>query len=234
MCGRYALTTPASVLARVFQLTLDFDVTPRYNVAPTQEVIVVRPGGKSRSLATMRWGLIPSWAKDASIGNRMINARAETVAEKPAFRTALKRRRCIIPASGFFEWQKIDAKRKQPFYLERADGEPLALAGLWESWTDPEGNTVESFTIITTESNEQVSKVHDRMPVILEPESFAAWLDPENQDVTAIQSLLKPAAEGILTMRPVSTLVNKPANDLPEVLRPLDEESGPATPPRDP
>lgn len=232
MCGRYALTTSPEVLAALLELDyLRYHLVQRYNIAPTQIAPVARKsgGGEARELVGMQWGLIPSWAKDRSIGSRLINARGETAAEKPAFRSAFKRRRCLVPASGFFEWKKIDAGKrpqKQPFYIYRADEQPIVMAGLWESWDDPErGEALETYTVLTTEANAQLRDLHDRMPVILEPEQFSTWLDPDQHDVGTLQSLLQPAAEGVLAMHPVSTRVNSPKNDDSTVLRNIEHEA---------
>ena len=182
MCGRYTLTTDLKQVAKRFDAAADEipSVAPRYNIAPTQNVIAVSDDGK-RTIKQMRWGLIPSWAKDSAIGNRMINARAETLAEKPAFRSALKKRRCIIPADGFFEWKKL-GKLKQPFRIVLKNREPFGFAGLWEHWKSPDGEEILSCTIITTEANELLKAVHERMPVILDREAEAVWLDPKVQE----------------------------------------------------
>ncbi|TVQ55544.1 MAG: SOS response-associated peptidase, partial [Phycisphaerales bacterium] len=199
MCGRYSLTTSAEALAQLFRAAINFELRRRYNIAPTQVAPVARAldGDRQREVVGMQWGLVPSWAKDPSIGSRMINARSETAAEKPSFRSAFKRRRCLVPASGFYEWKKLDpgkkSSAKQPFYIYRADEQPLVMAGLWESWNDPESEKpLETYSILTTEANEQLRDLHDRMPVILEPEQFDAWLDPEQADAETLQSLLKP------------------------------------------
>ena len=238
MCGRYALTTPAEVLAQLFRAAIDFELRTRYNIAPTQMAPVVRSrsegsSGAHREIAALRWGLVPSWAKDASIGSRLINARGETAAEKPAFRSAFKRRRCLVPASGFFEWKKVESARggrakKRPFYIYRADEQPLVMAGLWESWTDPEsGKPIETYAILTTDANDQLRDLHDRMPVILEPEQFDVWLDPEpDDDPGPRQSLLKPAADGVLAMYPVSTRVNSSRHDEASLIEPVSETGG--------
>jgi putative SOS response-associated peptidase YedK len=165
----------------------------RLNIKPTQQILTVRDIGDGPFAVNVRWGLIPSWAKDASCSAKMINARAETIAEKPAFRTALKRRRCLIPADGFYEWQKLDAKNKQPWYFTLPDEEPFAFAGLWESWKSPDG-PLETATIITTTANETLAFVHDRMPVILPPEHYARWLDRQAEGGPAILKLLQPYA----------------------------------------
>ncbi|MHC5024335.1 MAG: SOS response-associated peptidase [Planctomycetota bacterium] len=225
MCGRYALTTPPDVLAALFGLTKGPAMKPRYNIAPTQIVPIVRAGeAGGREMVVVRWGLIPSWAKDPAIGNRMINARSESAATKPAFRSAFRHRRCLVPADGFYEWRKLDSG-KQPYLIRRADGEPMALAGLWESWTNKTDadETIESCTVLTTDANETLSDLHDRMPVILEPESFDAWLDPEQQDAAALTAMLEPAAAGILAFHPVSRRVNSPKNDDAKLLEPAPE-----------
>ncbi len=228
MCGRYALTTPPDVLAAFFRLSLIPEYSLRYNVAPTQMSPIVRLGSASpgRELTLMRWGLIPSWAKDAAIGNRLINARSDSAASKPAFRSAFKRRRCVVPASGFFEWKApkdaANGAAKQPYYIFRADGDPLALAGLFESWRPSESDDwVLSFTILTTDANAAMASIHDRMPVILEPEDLDRWIDPNVTDASAVSDLLKPAADGVLTMHPVSTRVNSPRNESPDLVAPL-------------
>jgi putative SOS response-associated peptidase YedK len=228
MCGRYALTTPSGVLAALYRLANKLDYEPRYNVAPTQIVPVImqgsggggeEPGG--REIVPMRWGLIPSWAKDPSIGSRMINARSESAAEKPAFRQAFRLRRCVVPASGFYEWRKLGAK-KQPYFIARADGQPLSLAGLWEMWTDhASGKEVKTFTILTTNANDMLRPLHDRMPVVLEPEECDRWLDPEEGDAGKLSAMLKPAADGVLAVHPVSPRVNSPANDDPLLVEPI-------------
>jgi putative SOS response-associated peptidase YedK len=228
MCGRYALTHPPDVLAAIFRLAESpAQLQLRYNIAPTQHVPVVVQTSHGRELQQMRWGLIPCWARDASIGNKMINARSESVGEKRVFRTALQRRRCIVPASGFFEWKKM-GKTKQPYYIHRADGQPLGLAGLWETWRNADqggGEQVRSFTILTTDASEAVRDLHDRMPVILEPEAFDRWLDPKIDDAASLQELLVAPPEGVLAMHPVSTRVNSPANDAPSVLEQCEPES---------
>lgn len=240
MCGRYTSTSPPAVLAEQFavdEVKLDEDLEPRWNVAPTLPVLVVAESRSSgqRRLGTMRWGLVPSWAKDISVGNKMINARAETVADKPAYRRALSRRRCIIPADAFYEWKVVGEtsaktgrkkKLKQPYAIARADGKPLAFAGLWEVWHDPEkpddGEPLRSCVIITTEANEALSEIHDRMPVVLEPEDWDRWLDPTVEDAEAVKGLLVPAPSGDFIMWPVRPLVNSPGNEGEELLEPAD------------
>jgi putative SOS response-associated peptidase YedK len=218
MCGRYTLATDLKKVADRFGAPMPGDewatsVPLRYNIAPTQSVIVVGDDGK-RYMKQMRWGLIPSWAKDPSVGNRMINARAETLAEKPAFRAALKKRRCLIPADGFFEWQKL-GKVKQPVRIVLKSREPFGFAGLWEHWTSPEGEEVLSCTIITTEANDLLKSVHDRMPVILTPEAEAVWLDPKIQDPERLLLLPRQYPSDEMEFYPVSGDVNSPGVDKP-------------------
>lgn len=225
MCGRYTLTSPGEVVAEQFDLSAVPEMLPRYNLAPTQEAAVVRvaaPGGP-RALDVLRWGLIPAWAKDPAIGNRMINARAESAGEKPAYRDSFRRRRCLVPADGFYEWKRQAAsKTKQPYLIRRSDRRPFAFAGLWSSWRSHEHPTpVETFTILTTEPNDLMRPLHDRMPVILDHSSYAAWLDPANQDTAALQALLVPAPADGWEAVPVSTRVNSPAHDAPDCIEPL-------------
>ncbi|MDD5493761.1 MAG: SOS response-associated peptidase [Dehalococcoidia bacterium] len=222
MCGRFALYSDPFTLAKQFKAEALPELRPRYNVAPSQNIPIVREEGEKRRFALARWGLIPHWAKDAKIGYKMINARAETVAEKPAFRNAFKHRRCLIPADGYYEWQAIaGTKTKQPWFMVLKDREPMAFAGLWEQWRSPEGEELESCSIIVTEANEIMRPIHDRMPVILAPGDWDAWLEPDAQDTQALQALLKPyPAEGMAAW-PVSTKVNSPRNDLVECVEAL-------------
>ena len=217
MCGRFTLGATAATLAAQFDLATVPTWTPRYNIAPTQEVLVVlQPSPQANREARLhRWGLIPPWAKDPSIGNRMINARAETVATKPAFRRAFKERRCLLLADGLYEWQRQE-RRKQPFYIRLRDGRPFAFAGLWEHWEGSEGMAIQSCTILTTTSNEVVGRIHDRMPVILSPTDYDRWLDPSIQEPAVLQTLLRPYPADEMMAYPVSTRVNNPANDSPE------------------
>lgn len=220
MCGRVTVQTSASEIAREFALTsvqLGLE-RPRYNLAPTQLMPVVVNDG-ARVLDAYRWGLIPSWAKDASIGNKLINARGETVAEKPSFRSALKRRRCLVLVDGWYEW-KQSTKPKTPFLFKRKDGRPLAFAGLWEEWTAPDtGELVRTCTIITVGPNALMAPIHDRMPVILPPEARELWLRPEPQESSALLPLLVPYAEDTLEAYEVSRVVNAPGNDVPECIQ---------------
>lgn len=224
MCGRFTLLIPGEELAESFNLEAAPALAPRYNIAPTQPVATVRrnPDTGRRELVHVHWGLIPFWAKDPSIGSRMINARSETVAEKPAYRAAFKYRRCIVPASGFYEWRKQNS-HKQPYYIHHKDGAPLALAGLWEHWQSADGSELESCTILTTTPNEMMRDLHNRMPVILEPADYEVWLQSDGQNQDELQHLLRPAVEEMLTAYPVSTFVNRPQNDAPECIAPLAE-----------
>lgn len=221
MCGRFTLTTPTQALATLFDLDSVPNLEPRYNIAPTQAVAVVRLTPESRRQFTlMRWGLIPSWAKDPGIGNSLINARSETLAEKPSFRSAFKRRRCLIPADGFFEWQKLE-QRKQPYFIGLKDYRPFAFAGLWEHWQGGDGSVVDSCTIITTAANERVQMLHDRMPVILQPADYADWLAPATP-AAVLMHLLRPYAAEEMIAFPVSAIVSNPVNDLPACITPLE------------
>lgn len=224
MCGRFTLTTPEQDLLVQFNLPEIPDLKPRYNIAPTQPVAAVRvpKAGAKRELVMLHWGLIPFWAKDPSLGARMINARSETVAEKPAFRAAFRRRRCLVPADGFYEWQKQNGA-KQPFFIRLRDSRPFAFAGLWEHWGDKEGQVLESCTVLTTQPNELIRPLHNRMPVILHPHSYALWLDPEAQDAGTLRRLLDPYPSGEMVAYPVSRYVNKPQHEGPDCIAPLPE-----------
>lgn len=221
MCGRFALFLPGESIAEQFQLAQTPTLFPRYNIAPTQPVVAVRLNAQlpERELALFHWGLIPSWAKDGKLSARMINARAETAPEKPAFRTAFKRRRCLIPASGFYEWQKIEGT-KQPMFIHAPDDGLLALAGLWEIWHSPAGDMIESCTILTTEPNELMAPIHNRMPVIIEPADYELWLDPGPRPNDA-RHLLRPYPTQKMRAYPVSTYVNSPRNDDARCISPL-------------
>jgi putative SOS response-associated peptidase YedK len=225
MCGRFTLWIDLNELVEAMPwLTIPGGLdalTPRYNIAPTQPIAVV-PNNGERTLDFFVWGLIPSWAKDPKIGSRMINARGETVAEKPSFRAAYRRRRCLILADGFYEWQKVPGqKNKQPVYIHLKSGEPFAFAGLWEYWQSEHGDEVLSATIITTTPNDLLAPIHNRMPVILPPTVYDRWLDPGEQPPDALDDLLAPYPASELETYPVSTMVNSPANDMPECIEPL-------------
>lgn len=221
MCGRYDETIPIEQLAKRFGFDPDvIDFAPRYNIAPSQIVpIIVK--AKENELRQYRWGLIPHWAKDPAIGHKMINARAETVASKPSFRDSFKNKRCLVPATGFYEWRKY-GKTKTPMRITLTDEEPFAMAGLWSAWVDKKtGEVLPTFTIITTEANALLEPIHNRMPVILKRENEDAWLDPDNMDRQALQDILEPYPSELMKYYPVSTLVNSPHNDSPEIIEPL-------------
>jgi len=218
MCGRFTMRTPGAAVAEVFGLPEIPFLQPRFNIAPTQPVPVVRKlPGDGRQLALLRWGLIPHWADDPAIGNRMINARSETVATKPAFRGPFRNHRCLIVADGFYEWQKTDGK-KQPWYIRINDDKPFAFAGLWDHWDKGE-KPIESCTILTTDANEAVKPLHDRMPVILDRRDFDAWLDPR-QDPKTLQTLLRPYPWEKMVVFRVDTLVNNPRHEDPRCVVP--------------
>ncbi len=221
MCGRFTLTVdPADLHDTYPEFTFPEKAGPRFNIAPTQPVLVV-PNDGSNKADYYVWGLIPSWAKDPKIGNALINARADTLAEKPAFRSAYKYHRCIIFADGFFEWQpQPGTKTKVPHYIRLKSEQPFAFAGLWEHWQSPDGSEIKTATIITTDPNELTGKIHNRMPVILPKEKFAQWLDPEPAKAADLQSLLVPYPAEEMKAYPISTAVNTPANDSPEVIKP--------------
>lgn len=227
MCGRFAVATPLNTLIGHFEphFPVRFDSElevrwqPRYNIAPTQEAPAVRALDGSGHLGLLRFGLVPHWAEEPKTGYSLINARAETVASKPAFRTAFRRRRCLIPATGFYEWQATK-QGKQPWYVRVRDSELFAMAGLWEHW-EGEAGVIESFAIIVTEANERVRPIHDRMPVILAPKDYRFWLDPDNHDSDGLQRLLRPWPAEKMVAWPVSRRVNRPEDDGPELLRPL-------------
>jgi putative SOS response-associated peptidase YedK len=212
MCGRFALFASGDDAAERFQLEDIPVLEPRYNVAPTQSVAAVRTTTAGRELAPLRWGLIPSWASDSAIGNKLLNARCETVAEKPSFRAAFRKRRCLIPASGFFEWQKQSGGRKQPYFIRPRDGGLFAFAGLWECWHDPRGEPVESCTILTTEANALMRTLHDRMPVLVDPSSDEVWLDPA-ASIDALRALFVPHASEGMEARPVGPWVSDPRHE---------------------
>ncbi len=226
MCGRFTLSVNQEVLAQVFHVEKIANLEPQYNIAPTQMVLTVLYDSHNhkRELQRLRWGLIPSWAKDPGMGARLINARSETVAEKPAFRSAFKRRRCLVVADGFYEWKQQEGK-KQPYYFHLRDRQPFGFAGLWEEWKSPEGEEIKSCTILTTQANELLQPLHDRMPVILPQEDYDVWLDPEVQTPELLQPLLHPYPCEAMSSYPVSTIVNSPKHNSPECIAPLRENS---------
>src|SRR2546422_685407 len=213
MCGRYTLMTPVEQLSELFQFPEIITLKPRYNIAPSQSVAVVRrlPDDTDRKLAMLRWGLIPAWVKDPAKARQPINAKSETVAELPTFRSAFRKRRCLIPADGFYEW-KQEGGRKQPVYIRMKDREPFAFAGLWERWVGEEDDFIESCTILTTEPNELLEPIHNRMPVILAPNDYDLWLDPDEQEVSRLKPLLRPYSPNEMTYYPVNLRVNNPRN----------------------
>jgi putative SOS response-associated peptidase YedK len=233
VCGRYVSVSSPSLLAErlhVDEVRID-DAEPNYNVTPRAEVpIVAETKDQLRVLDRVRWGLVPSWAKDLAVGDRLINARADGLATKPAYRRAFEKRRCLIPADGFYEWRALPGptkkKQKQPYFIAYADREPMAFAGLYEVWkdrTDPDAEWVRSCAIVTTDANDRLAPIHDRMPVVLPERAWAEWLDPDNHDTTKLAELLVPAPSDDFVFFPVSTLVNKPENQGPELLDPVPE-----------
>ncbi len=231
MCGRFASTSTPDQIATYFGAQapelLDEEIRPDYNVAPTRDVPVVRVRGGSRRVDLLRWGLVPRWAKDLRIGSKMINARGETVATKNSFRSAFSRRRCIVAADGFYEWQRLpvaegEKPKKQPMFIHRTDGDPLAFAGLHERWTDAEGvREIHTCTIITTAANDMMAPIHDRMPVLLAPADWDEWLDPENHDSVGLERLLVPAPNALLTAYSVSDSVNSVKNNDSSLVEPV-------------
>ena len=225
MCGRYALYGPASRIREQFDLDDGFDFEPRYNIAPTMPALVVWPGSAGGRVGRLcRWGLVPAWAKDANIGTKLINARGETVAEKPTFRTAFRRGRCLLPANGFYEWKAVQEggrSAKQPYYVRPQDERNLfAFAGLSERWVSPEGEEIDSCCIITTAANALMTPIHDRMPVIVGANDYAAWLDPNNADASGLRALLRPAESGDMIAYPVRRAVNSSRGDSPTFVEP--------------
>jgi len=228
MCGRFAFYSPHEAVVRLFGLPDDVPpIEPRYNIAPTQYVAAVRAFGDAadaRSLAMLYWGLVPGWAKEKSVGARMINARGETLREKPSFRAAFRRRRCLVLADGYYEWQRT-ASAKLPYFIRLGSQEPFAMAGLWEAWRDPAtGETLESCTLVTTAPAPALAPIHDRMPVILSPQHYAEWLDPRNGDDEHLSRLLVPFTGGPLRAYRVSRLVNDARNRGPQLIEPVAEE----------
>ena len=224
MCGRFVSASPASDVAAYFGAELDAGtgLEPSYNVAPTNDVYAVLVAEGLRQLAALRWGLIPPWAADVKIGNRMINARSETVADSKAYGRAFRARRCIVAADGFYEWVPVPGERhKQPVYIHRSDGEPLAFAGLWERWKPPEGDLVRSTTIITGPANDRIAEVHDRMPIVLPPSAWEQWLDPDFGDTAALRGLLVPVPSQLFTLHPVSREVNNPRRKSAHLIEPV-------------
>jgi putative SOS response-associated peptidase YedK len=224
MCGRFAFYSPHEAVVRLFGLPDDTpEIEPGYNIAPTTWIPAVREDvAATRRLAMLYWGLVPSWAKDRSIGARMINARAETLKDKPAFRNAYQRRRALVVADGYYEWQKLGARDKQPYFIRPGAGAPFAFGALWERWRDPAtGEPLESCSLITTAAAPEVAHIHDRMPVIMPPAAYAEWLDPDNHDCERLDRLLAPGAAGPLVAYPVSRMVGNARNQGAQLIEPV-------------
>ena len=221
MCGRFTLQITKEMIAEIFGVPITQDIQPHYNIAPTQQVAVIRTyPDETRHLDFLHWGLIPSWAKDPSIGHKMINARSETAHEKPAFKYAFHHHRCLIPASGFYEWS-TDGTKKKPLYIHLKKEIPLAFAGLWDHWKSPAGDVIESCTILTNSSNTLLKPVHDRMPVILDPKDYGLWLNPRISAIESLKYIFEPYPSDKMEMYPVSDIVNSPRNDTLECIKPL-------------
>jgi len=223
MCGRYLIISSPEAIRRFFQYPEQPNFPARYNVAPTQAIPIVRFAEGRRQFALVRWGLIPAWVKDPREFSLLISARGESVNDKPAFRNAMKRRRCLIPADGFYEW-KDEGGRKRPYVVRPRAGGPIAFAGLWESWMGPNGEEMETAAIITTEASRDVAHIHHRMPVVVPPEAFDLWLDP-HVDATTATALIVPAPAGLLEAYEISTAVNRVVNDSPALLDPAPAQS---------
>jgi putative SOS response-associated peptidase YedK len=228
MCGRYVATTEPSVLADYFAVdeVRAEPPPPSWNVAPTDPIPAVVVRDDRRLLGQLRWGLVPSWAKDKTGAARMINARAETIMSKPAFRSAFARRRCLLPADGFYEWERHPDGTKRPWFIHRADGAPLALAGLWEVWRSPENELVRTGAVMTTAANPFMAAIHDRMPVLIAPPDWKRWLDPGEEDADALRAMLLPADQRLLERHRVDTRVNSVRNNGPELVEPIEVSNG--------
>jgi putative SOS response-associated peptidase YedK len=224
MCGRFELHSAFEVIARLFGLTSSMFAGPAgYNISPGQDIAIIVSEGSARRLTTCHWGFVPSWCKELNEGYKMINARAETVAEKPSFREAFSRHRCLVVADGFYEW-KNEGGKKRPFYVHRRDGRPFGMAGLYNLWVSPEGNTVCTSAIITTNANEELAPIHDRMPVILPMDATGLWLDPDVHEKEKLLPMLKPYPADEMELYEVSTLVSSPKNDSAELIKRLRNE----------
>lgn len=228
MCGRYTLTSAPEVLRALFGYEEHPDFPARFNIAPTQPIPIVRLVDGKRHFVLVRWGLVPSWVKDPNAFSVLVNARGESVRDKPAFRSAMKYRRCLIPADGFYEWQARGSGPKQPFYVRAKSGKPLAFAGLWENWMGPNGEEMETALIVTTKPNQTLGPIHDRMPVIVPPEAFDLWLDTMHVDDETASVLIAPASDDLLEAYPVSVAVNRTANDNPKLLELFKPTDAPA------
>jgi putative SOS response-associated peptidase YedK len=224
MCGRYAITSAPEAIRRLFGYDEQPNFPPRYNVAPTQPVPIVRMVAGKRHFALVRWGFIPSWVKDPRSFSLLINARGESLSDKPAFRAAMRYRRCLFPADGFYDWRREGA-RASPHYVRPKAGGPMALAGLWENWMGPHGEEVETAVIVTTRANRMLAPIHPRMPVIVPPEAFDLWLDSARVDAATAAALIAPAPEDMLAVHQVSPAVNSAANDTPDLIAPVTAEA---------
>jgi putative SOS response-associated peptidase YedK len=231
MCGRYTITSAPEALRALFRYAEQPNFPARFNIAPTQPIPIVRLVEGRREFALVRWGFLPSWVKDPNAFSLIINARGESVCDKPAFRAAMKRRRCLIPADGFYEWQATGKGPKQPFYIHARSREPLAFAGLWETWEGPNGESVDTAAIVTTRANATLAPLHDRMPVVIAPDAFDLWLNCGEVDARTAEALIAPAPDDLLEAWPVSTAVNRTANDNAELILPLDLSAAPAPKP---
>jgi len=227
MCARYVITSPADAVRALFGYDELPNFPPRYNVAPTQPIPVVRLLDSKRSYALVRWGFLPAWVKDPRTFSLLINARGESVLDKPAFRNAMRRRRCLIPADGFYEWS--DSTPRRPYFVRPKSAGPIAFAGLWETWTGPNGEEVDTAAIVTTPANRLLAPIHDRMPVIVAPDAFNLWLDCATVDATTAAALMTPAADALLECYEVSNAVNRAANDSPELIAPAAASIGSGT-----
>ena len=219
MCGRYAVTSAPEAIRTLFGYAEQPDFPPRYNIAPTQPIAIVRLMNGKREFALVRWGLLPSWVKEPKNFSLLVNARGESVVDKPAFKAAMKYRRCLVPADGFYDWKSGGALR-QPYYVRAKSGGPLAFAGLWEIWTGPNGEELETATIVTTRANRALADIHERMPVVVPPEAFDLWLNCSAVDAETAAALIAPAPENLLEAYEVSTAVNRTANDSPQLVEP--------------
>lgn len=229
MCGRYTITSPPQAIRALFRYEEQPNFPQRHNVSPSQPIPIVRLADGKRRFALVRWGLLPSWVKDPRSFSLLINARGESVLDKPAFRAAMRRRRCLIPADGFYEWKR-EGDHKRPYYIRLKAGGPVAFAGLWETWIGPNGEELESAVIVTTTANRQLAPVHDRMPVIVPPDAFDFWLDCSKIDAEIAAALIVSAVEGLLEVYPVSNAVNRTANDAPALIAPVNTRAEVAGP----
>ena len=221
MCGRFVLTTTSEQIRQSFGVSDVPSIAPRYNIAPTQDIVAICQNGDGyRHVRTFRWGLIPHWSKDAASGDKMINARSETVHDKPSFRQPIRFHRCLVPASGFVEWQRQPDGSKQPFYIQRKDGKLLAMAGIWDTWKGPD-HVIASCSILTTTANSLVARLHDRMPVLLSPSEYDQWLDRSITDPQQLNGMYAPYPADPLQAIPISALINNPRHDSPDCLEPL-------------